>query len=124
MPDTTSTEDRPQPAAGDRVRPDVIALITEGTYPAHEGGVSVWCDQLIRGLPEYQFDLYAITGSGLERSVWERPPNLAQTMMAPIWGPVRAHTRQRKEPADFTEAHRRLVSALLDDDVEIFIDAL
>ncbi len=124
MSHPTTTENRPQPVAGDRVRPDVIALVTEGTYPAHEGGVSVWCDQLIRGLPEYKFELYAITGSGLERSVWQRPPNLALTMMAPIWGPVRARARQRKESAEFTEAHRRLVSALLEDDVEVFIDAL
>ena len=32
-----------------------IALMTEGTYPFAFGGVSVWCDQLIRGMPGYQF---------------------------------------------------------------------
>jgi hypothetical protein len=39
-----------------------IALITEGTYPFVEGGVSVWCDQLIRGLQEMEFEVIALTG--------------------------------------------------------------
>lgn len=78
---------------GDRSRPGVIALVTEGTYPAHQGGVSVWCDQLIRGLPEFRFDVHAVTGTGLERSVWDLPPNLNRLIMTPIWGalsPARA----------------------------------
>ena len=29
-----------------------VALVSEGTYPFAMGGVSTWCDQLIRGLPE------------------------------------------------------------------------
>src|SRR6266568_3587547 len=36
-----------------------IALMTEGTYPFAFGGVSVWCDQLIRGMPGYDFHLVA-----------------------------------------------------------------
>lgn len=123
-PSTPYRDNRPQHTAGDPARSGAIALITEGTYPCHQGGVSVWCDQLIRGLPEHSFDLYAITGTGLERSVWERPGNLVNTVMMPIWGPVRGRSRQRKEPAEFTETHRRFVSALLDDDVDLFIDAL
>ena len=30
-----------------------IALVSEGTYPYAMGGVSVWCEQLIKGMPDY-----------------------------------------------------------------------
>jgi len=42
-----------------------IALTEEGTYPHHFGGVSVWCDQLIRGMPDYDFRLVALVATGL-----------------------------------------------------------
>ncbi|MFK7604036.1 DUF3492 domain-containing protein [Deinococcus sp. SM5_A1] len=32
-----------------------IALYTEGTYPQAHGGVSVWVDQLVRGLDDHRF---------------------------------------------------------------------
>ena len=111
-------------SAGDRSRPGVIALITEGTYPAHQGGVSVWCDQLIRGLPEFRFDVYAITGTGLERSVWNAPPNLNRTTMTPIWGAMSPRPRTRRESPDFAAAHQHFVAALLADDLDLFIGAL
>ena len=34
-----------------------IALVSEGTYPYAMGGVSVWCDQLIRGMPDYRWEM-------------------------------------------------------------------
>ena len=34
-----------------------VALIAEGTYPHQLGGVSVWCDQLVRGMPDHTFVL-------------------------------------------------------------------
>ena len=32
-----------------------VAISAEGTYPHQFGGVSVWCDQLIRALTSYDF---------------------------------------------------------------------
>jgi len=49
-----------------------VALLTEGCYPFVTGGVSTWCDQLVRGLPEHQFIAIAITGGGGEQAVWDR----------------------------------------------------
>ena len=109
---------------GDRSRPGVIALVTEGTYPAHQGGVSVWCDQLIRGLPEFRFDVHAVTGTGLERSVWDLPPNLNRLIMTPIWGALSPRPRKRRELPDFAAAHQHLIAALLADDVQLFTGAL
>ena len=55
-------------------RPEMkIALTAEGTYPHQFGGVSVWCDQLVRGLPDYDFDLHALVASGTEPVRWELP---------------------------------------------------
>ena len=41
---------------------DVLILL-EGTYPYVRGGVSSWVHQMIRGLPEYKFELLFIGGS-------------------------------------------------------------
>ena len=64
-----------------------IAMVTEGTYPHVHGGVSVWCDQIVRGLPEHSFQLVALTGNGGEPCVWELPGNLSSVVPIPLWGP-------------------------------------
>ena len=40
-----------------------IALVAEGCYPFVTGGVSTWCDQLIRGLPDHDFEVVALTAT-------------------------------------------------------------
>jgi glycosyltransferase involved in cell wall biosynthesis len=68
-------------------------MVAEGTYPYAHGGVSTWCDQLVRGLAEHEFDLVAITGTGSERQVWELPPNVRSVQSIPLWGPARSGGR-------------------------------
>ena len=63
-----------------------ITLVTEGTYPHGFGGVSVWCDQLVRGMPEHRFQVAAITGTGDEKMAWELPSHVTATNL-PLWGP-------------------------------------
>ncbi len=41
-----------------------VALVSEGTYPYAMGGVSVWCDQLMRGLSDYRWEMVALTVDG------------------------------------------------------------
>ena len=62
-----------------------VALITEGTYPHHRGGVSVWCDQLVRGLSEHAYEVVAIVGSGNEPPEWSSPPNVVRLTTVPLW---------------------------------------
>ena len=38
--------------------------MTEGTYPHQFGGVSVWCDQLVRGMPSQDFQVVAGVAQG------------------------------------------------------------
>ena len=63
-----------------------VSLITEGTYPFHDGGVSVWCDQIVRGLAPDRFRIYAITGGADEEIFWEFPENVVQVRRIPLWG--------------------------------------
>ncbi len=72
-----------------------VALITEGTYPFHDGGVSVWCDQMVRGLAPDRFHIDAIT-AGLDDTVcWQFPENVVEVRRIPLWGRGR-----RIRPAD------------------------
>ena len=62
-------------------------MAAEGTYPHQFGGVSVWCDQLVRGLREYDFELVALTAAGGEPVRWTLPPNVTRLTEIPLWGP-------------------------------------
>jgi len=45
-------------------RPRVL-MTTEGTYPYVMGGVSRWCDQLLRALPEFRWQVLPVTAGSL-----------------------------------------------------------
>jgi polysaccharide biosynthesis protein PelF len=63
-----------------------VALIGEGTYPHQFGGVSVWTDQLIRGMPGYRFQVVALVATGREPVRWELPDNVTSVATVPLWG--------------------------------------
>ncbi|MFF8603534.1 GT4 family glycosyltransferase PelF [Streptomyces sp. NPDC015232] len=94
-----------------------VTMLTEGTYPHVHGGVSTWCDQLIRGMPEVDFQVLALTGNGREPVTWELPPNLSLHTSFPLWGP--APERARAAPRGrarhrFLDTWERLLLAILD----------
>ena len=101
-----------------------VTMLTEGTYPHVHGGVSTWCDQLVRGMPEVTFEILALTGSGREPVTWELPPNIARHTAFPLWGHPRgpaAPTRTRRPPRGrerrrFLAAYEHFLLALLDPD--------
>jgi glycosyltransferase involved in cell wall biosynthesis len=75
-----------------------IALLCEGTYPHMQGGVSMWCDQLIQGLPEHQFHVYAISGQRLRMHELQLPANVNTIVSVPLWereGSVRAQVHHQ-----------------------------
>jgi glycosyltransferase involved in cell wall biosynthesis len=125
-------DERVCPHGGVDVR---VALVTEGTYPYSHGGVSVWCDQLVRGLSEHEFSIVAITGAGGGSPAWELPPNVTEVLSVPLWGrlprPRRTPERDgrphraggsaradRAARASGRDAARHLVLALLDPDLD------
>lgn len=62
-----------------------ILLVTEGTYPYVIGGVSTWCDQLIRQLEKYQFSVFAVTGPLPPEPQFPKPKNVDKLYVVPIW---------------------------------------
>lgn len=89
-----------------------ITLVSEGTYPFAMGGVSVWFDQLIRGLPEHQWKVVALTVDGGETAVWEAPDNLVGVRTIPLWGPHRMAGRPRVGD-EFVSAFSDLLVAMM-----------
>ncbi len=104
-----------------------ILLTTEGTYPCFSGGVSHWCDQLIRRLPNFDFDVLAVASSPHQRPIYQFPRNVRNYMMLPLWGneepgwqdPVVSAAVQRKLPdgaspgQEFMDSFTRVVKGIL-----------
>ena len=101
-----------------------VALLCEGTYPQTRGGVSVWCDQLIAGLSEYQFHLYSISALRFEVPQWVLPPNVASVKSVPLWEQQR--TSQEGSWPALDAAYDALLAAIFAPEVEVqaFLGAL
>ncbi|MFD3549399.1 GT4 family glycosyltransferase PelF [Streptomyces sp. NPDC058655] len=84
-----------------------VTMLTEGTYPHVHGGVSTWCDQLVRGMPEVDFNVIALTGSGREPVTWELPRNVYRHTAVPLWGQPPPRGRRGSRSALRGKAHRR-----------------
>jgi glycosyltransferase involved in cell wall biosynthesis len=98
-------------AGDDDGAPLRIALVSEGCYPFHPGGVSLWCDQLVRGMPRHEFTAVSLTVDGAERPWWPRPDNLAEVVTMPLWG--RRPRRARRRPAGFPEVHEAFLRSFI-----------
>ncbi|MEU0584145.1 DUF3492 domain-containing protein [Streptomyces sp. NPDC006132] len=64
-----------------------IGLLTEGGYPYVSGDARLWCDRLVRGLAQHEFDVYALSRSqDQEDEGWvPLPPNVRRVRTAPLW---------------------------------------
>lgn len=63
-----------------------VLITAEGTYPYYPGGVSVWCDQLIQNLPEFDYSIFSITHSPSQPQRFTLPKNVVQCTPLPLWG--------------------------------------
>lgn len=89
-----------------------IALVSEGTYPFAMGGVSVWCDQLIQGMRDHQWEVVALTVDGRERTRWELPDNVTRVRSIPLWSVAQAD-REVQPGQAFLAAFDELVRTML-----------
>lgn len=88
----------------------------------------VWCDRLLRGLGNHEFEIYALTrGARQEEAGWcDLPRNVARVCVAPLWGPAPAAPEGaadrpgfgRKERRDFEACFRELAAAVCTADPE------
>jgi glycosyltransferase involved in cell wall biosynthesis len=107
--------------------------VTEGSYPCSPGGVSVWCDQLMRNLRAIDFHLVAITITDRDRWAWIPPGNVVSFEQVGVWDRTRDRLARRGRtgcPEELRALLDLLVSAPPDDpddDVAAFdqvLDAL
>ncbi|MER5752442.1 DUF3492 domain-containing protein [Streptomyces sp. NPDC002088] len=92
-----------------------IGLLTEGGYPYVSGDARLWCDRLVRGLGQHEFDIYALSRSERQEDEgWiELPSQVSRVRTAPLWtagddGVVYGRRARRR----FTECYGELVAAL------------
>ncbi|MET7341024.1 glycosyltransferase [Streptomyces sp. NPDC005547] len=64
-----------------------IGLLTDGGYPYATGESRLWCDRLVRGLAQHEFDLFALSRSAeQEAQGWVRlPDEVGSVRTAPLW---------------------------------------
>ncbi|MGW2486991.1 DUF3492 domain-containing protein [Streptomyces sp. NPDC001606] len=92
-----------------------IGLLTEGGYPYVSGDAGLWCDRLVRGLDQHEFDIYALSRSRRQEDEgWvPLPPQVGRVRTAPLWTAeddgVGYGRRARRR---FTECYGELVGAV------------
>lgn len=70
-----------------------VLMTTEGTYPYSAGGVSTWCDALLRNTPDIRWTLLPLMMNPHIEQKFEPPSNVRKILGVPLWG--------IEEPAEF-----------------------
>lgn len=72
-----------------------VLMTTEGTYPHASGGVSTWCDALLRNTPDVRYNLLPLMMSPHIEQKYVPPANVRRVINVPLWG--------IEEPAEFLD---------------------
>ncbi|PTM91340.1 DUF3492 domain-containing protein [Streptomyces sp. VMFN-G11Ma] len=92
-----------------------IGLLTEGGYPYVSGDARLWCDRLVRGLGQHEFEVYALSRSERQEAEgWiPLPSQVDRVITAPLWTAeddgVHYGRRARRR---FAECYGELAAAL------------
>lgn len=62
-----------------------VLLTTEGTYPFHQGGVSTWCDILVRDMKSVDYTVYSILMDPFVTQKFQLPEG-TDLIKVPLWG--------------------------------------
>lgn len=89
-----------------------IGLLTDGGYPYASGESRLWCDRLVRGLPQHEFDVYALGGDARREDAGRParlPSHVRRVRPAPPWDALAAArpAAARQEAARQGRAPRR-----------------
>ena len=71
-----------------------VLMTTEGTYPYSAGGVSTWCDALLRNTPDVRWTLLPLMMNPHIEQKFDPPENVRRTINVPLWG--------IEEPSEFS----------------------
>ncbi|MER6540647.1 DUF3492 domain-containing protein [Streptomyces sp900105755] len=92
-----------------------IGLLTEGGYPYVSGDAGLWCDRLVRGLGQHEFDLYALSRTRRQEDEgWlPLPPHVSRVRTAPLWtADEDCVTYGRRARRRFAESYGEFVAVL------------
>lgn len=92
-----------------------IALLTEGGYPFAQGESAPWCDRLLRGLTDHDFEVRALSRSSRQARGprLEPPPHVLRVHTIPLWGPPpEGRPPARRLSRRFAESFAELAAAL------------
>ncbi|MGW7468091.1 DUF3492 domain-containing protein [Streptomyces xantholiticus] len=95
-----------------------IGLLTECGYPYATGESRLWCDRLVRGLGQHEFDLYALSRSAQqeEEGCIRLPPQVRRVRTARLWAPADdGRTYGRRERRRFAGHFKDLAAAVCAD---------
>ncbi|GAA3741103.1 DUF3492 domain-containing protein [Streptomyces tremellae] len=95
-----------------------IGLLTDGGYPYATGELRLWCERLVRGLPDHEFDVHALVRDPRQEraGLVGLPPQVLRVRTARLWEPVdggRAHGRRDRRR--FAEHFAQLAHSLCDE---------
>jgi polysaccharide biosynthesis protein PelF len=85
-------------------RPRVL-LTTEGTYPYETGGVSSWCDLLLRELTDFEWQVLPIVGPHGREPTFVLPGHARQVGLIEVWS-------DSVPPGSTSRVQRRFAAAL------------
>ncbi|MFC1432863.1 DUF3492 domain-containing protein [Streptacidiphilus sp. N1-3] len=86
-----------------------IALLTESGFPTAESAEGGWCDRLTRGLPEHEFEMYALGASRREARPEPLPDRISALLPStPVAAVLHGRARRRA-----LRAYRALVRSLV-----------
>ncbi|AIS00390.1 DUF3492 domain-containing protein [Streptomyces glaucescens] len=92
-----------------------VGLLTEGGYPYVDGDAGLWCDRLVRGLGQHEFDVYALSRDERQEAQGRvpLPPQVRRVRTAPLWTAEDDGTAYgRRARRRFTEAYGELAAVL------------
>ncbi|MFJ3638608.1 DUF3492 domain-containing protein [Streptomyces sp. NPDC090108] len=92
-----------------------IGLLTEGGYPYVNGDAGPWCDRLVRGLGQHEFDVYALSRGRRQTQAGQVPipPHVGRVRTAPLWtARDDGVTYGRRARRRFTDSYGELLEAV------------
>ncbi|MET8772480.1 DUF3492 domain-containing protein [Streptomyces sp. NPDC004658] len=91
-----------------------IGLLTEGGYPYVGGDAMLWCDRLVRGLDQHEFDVYALSRGRHQEAEGcvPLPPQVSRVRTAPLWTADDGAALGRRARRRFAECYGELVAAV------------
>ncbi|WP_431777075.1 DUF3492 domain-containing protein [Streptomyces cucumeris] len=91
-----------------------VGLLTEGGYPYATGEALVWCDRLVRGLDQHEFEIYALSRSAHQEAAgWTGlPAQVRRVRTAALWGAPPVRRVGRRQRRRFAEHFAELAAAI------------